>query len=69
MTKKKNFGITTIARAKASAKKALAVRKAANRIRRLCIQTVAAKTHADFQSAAAKLHIALLGFVQASESD
>jgi hypothetical protein len=66
MTKKKSFGLTTIAHAKASAKKAHAVRRAANRIQRLCIQAVSAKTHADFQSAAAKLHIALREFVQAS---
>jgi hypothetical protein len=61
MTKKKHFGITTIARAKASAKKALAVKKAVSRILMLCNQARAAKTHGDFQSAAAKLHVALRG--------
>jgi hypothetical protein len=59
MAKEGHFRITTIARAKASAKKARAVRKAIIRIQRLCNQAVAAKTPADFESTVAALRVAV----------
>jgi hypothetical protein len=61
MPKKRHFRITSIARAKANAKEALAVRKAMNRIQRLCDQALAAKTHVDFQSTVAKIRVAVRG--------
>jgi hypothetical protein len=64
MTRERHFGTTSIARAKASVKKARAVRTAISQIHRLCSQALAAKTDADFQSTVAALSVAA-GFVTA----
>jgi hypothetical protein len=55
MSTNRNYGTTTIARAKASIKKERAFRRAIAGIRTLCANALASKTDADFQSTVAAL--------------
>jgi hypothetical protein len=65
MGKEMNFGAIIVARAKAEAKKARAVRMTIRRIRKLCAVALTSKTDADLQSTVAALSVAVAAFVNA----
>jgi hypothetical protein len=64
---KRHFGVTTVARAKTNAEKALVARRAMSRIRRLCGQALAAKTPANSESSLAALRVSVAGFLNAAQ--